>query len=40
MKSIFDDLKECPRCKIWLDKKMGKCIECDYLFYDTLIGNE
>ena len=36
-KSIFKELKECPRCKIWQDKKMGKCIniDCDYIFYNT-----
>jgi len=33
--SIFKELKECPICKIWQDKRMGKCIDCGYLFYDT-----
>ena len=32
--TIFNKLKQCPKCGIYQDKKMGKCIECGNLFYD------
>jgi hypothetical protein len=36
--SIFNELKRCPKCGMYQDKKMGKCINCDYIFNDALVG--
>jgi len=33
----MNNYKQCPMCKIWLDKKLKECFECGYIFEDEKI---